>query len=126
MVKTNKKKIPFEFILENLFQLDPVVKPMFGSHAVYIGNKIVFILRDKNDADSGVWLATKVEHHESLRKDFPKMRSIKIFEREVTSWQVLSENDGDFEEKVNLACELIIKGDPRIGNIPKPKKKKQN
>jgi hypothetical protein len=119
-----KKAIPFEFVIENLFSANPMVKPMFGAYGVYIENKIVLILRDKDDDDSGVWLATGVEHHDSLKKEFPKMRSIKIFETNLSSWQVLHKDDEDFETKVNLACELILKGDTRIGRIPKPKKKK--
>jgi hypothetical protein len=126
MAKTIKK-IPFDFVVENLHALDPVVKPMFGAHGIYVGNKIVLILRDKDDVDSGVWLATTVEHHKSLQKDFPNMRSIKVFGPGISSWQVLYKEDIDFEEKVNLACDLISKNDPRIGKIPKaksPKKKK--
>ena len=118
------KSIPFDFVIENLYALDPVVKPMFGAHGVYVGNKIVLILRDKDDSDSGIWLATTVEHHVSLQKDFPNMRSIQVFGSGVSAWQVLCKEDVDFEEKVNLACELILKGDPRIGKIPKPKAKK--
>ncbi len=118
-----KKAIPFEFVIENLFPANPAVKPMFGAYAVYIENKIVLILRDKNDEDSGVWLATKVEHHASLKKEFPKMRSIIIFGGGVSSWQVLQKDEDDFETNVNHACELILKGDERIGTIPKPKKK---
>ncbi|MDF2436959.1 MAG: hypothetical protein K0Q95_1335 [Bacteroidota bacterium] len=124
MAKT-VKKIPFDFVIENLHRLEPVVKPMFGAHAVYAGNKIVLILRDKDDQDSGVWIATTVEHHESLNKEFPNMHSISVFGPGVSSWQVLSKEDMDFEEKVNLLCDLILKGDPRIGKIPKPKKKKK-
>jgi len=118
-----KKAIPFEFVIENLFSVNPTVKSMFGAYAVYIEKKIVLILRDKNDEDSGVWLATKVEHHTSLKKEFPKMRSIIIFGGGVSSWQVLNKDEDDFETSVNLACELILKGDERIGTIPKPKKK---
>jgi hypothetical protein len=119
-----KKSIPFDFVLENLHAMNPVVKPMFGAHGVYVNNKIVLILRDKEDEDSGVWIGTTVEHHPSLQKDFPNMRSIKVFGPGVSAWQVLYKNDIDFEEKVNLACDLIIKNDPRIGKIPKVKKKK--
>ena len=43
------KKIPFEFVLDHLLPLEPVVKPMFGSHAVYTGGQIVIILRNKKD-----------------------------------------------------------------------------
>jgi hypothetical protein len=122
---TSKKSIPFSFAIENLFSADPIVKPMFGAHAIYIGNKIVLILRDKNDSDSGVWIATTVEHHVSLKKDFPKMHSIRVFGPGVSSWQVLSKDDDDFETNVNRACEFILKGDERIGKIPKPKKSKK-
>lgn len=82
-------------------------------------------LRDKDDEDSGVWIATTPEHHASLKKDFPKMHSIKVFGSGVSSWQVLSKNDDDFETKVNHLCDLILKGDSRIGKIPKPKKSKK-
>jgi hypothetical protein len=124
MAKTFKK-IPFDFVIENLHRLGPVVKPMFGSHAVYIENKLVLILRDKDDIDSGVWIATTFQHHESLKKDFPNMHSITVFGPGESAYQVLSKDDIDFEEKVNLACDLILKGDQRIGKIPKPKKKKK-
>ncbi len=57
--------------------------PTFGCLAVYIANKIVFILRDKRDgtADNGLWLATTEEHHDSLRREFPSMRSIRVLVR---------------------------------------------
>jgi hypothetical protein len=121
----SKKSIPFSFAIENLFAADPIVKPMFGAHAIYIENKIVLILRDKDDSDSGIWIATTTEHHTSLKKDFPNMRSIQIFGSGTSSWQVLSKYDDDFETSVNLACELILKGDERIGKIPKPKNRKK-
>ncbi|HEX8516004.1 MAG TPA: hypothetical protein VF868_07375 [Bacteroidia bacterium] len=120
-----KKSIPFEFAVENLHSLNPIVKPMFGAHAVYIGPKLVLILRDKDDVDSGVWIGTTVEHHASLKKDFPKMRSITVFGPGVSAWQLLHKDDIDFETKVNLACDFILKNDPRIGKIPKEKKKKK-
>lgn len=118
------KPIPFNFVIENLFAAQPLVKPMFGAHALYIHEKIVLILRDKNDEDSGVWIATSPEHHQSLKKDFPSMRSIRIFGTSESSWQVLPKEDDDFETSVNRLCDLVLTGDPRIGKIPKPKKKK--
>ena len=94
---------------------------MFGCLAVYVGNKIVLILRDKRepDADNGVWLATTEEHHESLRREFPNMRSIQVFRKKVTGWQVLPADAPDFEEAALRACELVAARDPRIGKVPK-------
>lgn len=118
------KPIPFNFVIENLFAAQPIVKPMFGAHAIYIQDKIVLILRDKDDEDSGVWIATTAEHHKSLKKDFPIMRSITVFGSGETSWQVLPKDEDDFETSVNRVCDFILKGDARIGKVPKPKKKK--
>lgn len=100
---------------------------MFGCLAIYIPvqsenrrEKIVLVLRDKPEetGDNGVWLATTVEHHESLRRDFPNMRSIRVLGKKVTGWQILPADAPDFEESALHACELIAAGDPRIGKVP--------
>jgi len=115
-----RKKVPYEFVLDALAGLSPWTRPMFGCLAVYVGDKIVLILREKpgSSSDNGVWLATTVEHHASLKRDFPNMRSIEVLGKEVTGWQVLPANAPDFEEAAMRACELVIGGDPRIGKIP--------
>jgi hypothetical protein len=121
-----RKRVPHQFVLEALADLEPRTNPMFGCLAVYVGEKIVLILRDKRDhtaADDGVWLATTADHHASLRKDFPSMRSIAVFGHEVTAWQVLPADAPDFEAAALRACELIAAKDPRIGKIPKTKRK---
>ena len=123
-----KKPIPHEFVLELLERAAPYTKPMFGCRAVYVEDKIVLILRERGDPveDDGVWLATTGEHHESLQKEFPSMRSLKLFGPGPTGWQVLPQDSSDFESSVEKACRLILAGDPRIGKIPKrksPKKK---
>jgi hypothetical protein len=94
---------------------------MFGCLAIYVGNKIVFMLRQKQKQkeDNGVWLATTEEHHKSLRREFPCMRSIQLFGKEVTGWQVLPADAADFEEAAMRACELIVARDSRIGKVPK-------
>ncbi|HEY0029895.1 MAG TPA: hypothetical protein VGC65_03975 [Bacteroidia bacterium] len=119
-----KKAIPFDFAIENLFSLDPIVKPMFGAHAIYIGSKIVLILRNKEDEDSGVWIATIPEHHNSLKKTFPAMRNIQLFGGGTSSWQLLPMDADSFEANVNKVCDLILKSDPRVGKIPVKKKAK--
>jgi hypothetical protein len=93
---------------------------MFGCLAVYVGEKIVLILRDKRDAtdDNGVWLATTREHHQSLQRDFPNMRSIRVLGKKVTGWQVLPADAPDFEEAALRACEFVLARDPRIGKVP--------
>ncbi len=97
---------------------------MFGCLAVYVGEKIVLILREgqRSPADNGVWLATTEPHHASLRREFPHMRSITVFGDGLTGWQMLPADAPDFEESAVRACELIAARDPRIGKVPKPRK----
>jgi hypothetical protein len=120
------KSIPHEFVLDALASLRPYTRPMFGCLAVYVGERIVLILRDKPNHvdDNGVWLATTPEKHESLRKEFPNMRSIRLLGKKVTGWQVLPVDAPDFEEAAMRACELVIAGDPRIGKIPGSRRSK--
>ena len=102
---------------------------MFGCYAVYVGEKIMLVLRDRKDNTeaNGVWLATSGEHHASLKKDFLSMCSIYILSdgKAETEWQMLPLSSDDFESYVNKACEFILKGDERIGRIPKARKRKK-
>jgi hypothetical protein len=115
-----RKPVPHAFVLDAIASLPPRTHPMFGCLAIYVQDKIVLILRDKRDhtADNGVWLATTEEHHDSLRREFPHMRSIQVLGKKVTGWQILPADAQDFEEAALRACELVIAGDPRIGKVP--------
>ncbi len=128
---------PFSFILDELLEspLGPRIrtKPMFGSLAVYVGEKIVFILRRKQKSetlrDDGIWIATQPEHNLSLIRDFPTLRRIEMFEtrgREgFTGWLNLPEDSDSFEESALEAARLVIRADPRIGKIPKSTRKRK-
>jgi hypothetical protein len=115
-----RKPTPYEFVLDAIAVRSPETRAMFGALAVYVEDKIVLVLRNKLDdnADNGVWLATTVEHHESLRSEFPNMRSIQALGKNVTGWQVLPAHAPDFERAALRACELIVADDPRIGKVP--------
>jgi len=147
-VVKGRKSVPHEFVLEALAEVEPRTNPMFGCLAVYVGEKIVMILRDKKadepeknaswagdvrkrgrraspdflvTRDNGVWLATTIEHHESLRREFPNMRSIAVFGKKLTAWQVLPADAPDFEWAALRACEMVVAGDGRICRVPKKK-----
>ncbi|HVR22646.1 MAG TPA: hypothetical protein VMU26_04940 [Candidatus Polarisedimenticolia bacterium] len=102
---------------------------MFGCLAIYVQDKIVLILRAKPSTplDNGVWLATTEEHHQSLRLEFPNMRSIQVLSKnglgkKVTGWQVLPVDAQDFEQSALHACDLVLARDPRIGKVPGAKR----
>jgi hypothetical protein len=122
-----RKAIPHEFVLDAMAALSPRTRPMFGCLAIYVEEKIVLILRDKvsETTDNGVWLATTQDHHKSLRREFPNMRSIKVLGKKVTGWQLLPADAPDFEEAALRASELVLARDPRIGKVPKAKRKKR-
>jgi hypothetical protein len=63
-----------------------------------------------------------VEHHASLRLEFPHMRSIGVLGAAVTGWQLLPVDAPDFEESALRACDLVLAHDARIGKVPKSKK----
>jgi len=124
-VTKRRRPIPHEFVLDALAPLSPETRPMFGCVAVYVANKIIFALRDKpeSQSDNGVWLATTLEHHESLRREFPTMRSIRVLGKKVTGWQVLPADAPDFETAAMRACELVLAGDSRIGKVPESRRR---
>lgn len=118
-----KTSIPFEFVLEQLYSVNVEIRPMFGCFGVYVHNKIVLMLRKKTSSvrDNGVWLATDKEYHDSLKQIFPSMRTISVFGGKESNWQNLPADANDFEEMVMRACELILRGDNRIGRETKRK-----
>jgi hypothetical protein len=103
--------------------LDVTVKPMFGLWAIYLNEKIILILRQRQDFTdtNGVWIATNLEHHKSLKKDLPSLRSISTYSDGIkeTEWQMLPVGTNDFEASVRKACELIKLSDHRIGRMTK-------
>ncbi len=66
------------------------------------------------------WLATTAEHHESLRLEFPSMRSIQLFGKPVTHWQVLPARSADFEEAALRACRRANWAKPAPGMLGGP------
>jgi hypothetical protein len=111
---------PFPFVFEELAEVITEVKPMFGAWGLYRDDRIVLILRDKPTAteDNGAWIPTLHEHHVSLRREFPTLRSLHMFGPGETEWQNLPSNDDDFENLVLRLCRMIRDRDPRIGKIP--------
>jgi hypothetical protein len=119
-----RKTVPYPFVLDALTAIAPRTRSMFGCLAIYAGDKIVLLLRDRPDkiGDNGVWLATTAEHHASLQDEFPNMRSIQLLGKQTTGWQVLPVDAPDFEQSALHACELVLKGDRRVGKVPKGKR----
>ena len=114
-----RKHDPFPFVLEELISIRPTIKRMFGFTNVYLDERLLFSLRDsvKQPGSNGMWLYTTTEHVESLGREFPQLPKRQLWRSGKNAWVVLASRLEDFEEYAFKACELILKGDQRIGRI---------
>ena len=118
-----KQNPPHAFVLEALAPLNPEVRRMFSGFAVYLGDRIVCMLREhaKSVRDNGVWLVlseTVDPDEPSLRKEFPSIRSINLLGNKIRHWLLIPSDGPDFESEAQHACDLLLNHDPRLGRIP--------
>jgi hypothetical protein len=123
IVKAKRKSAPYPFILEALTPLEPEVRPMFSGFAVYLGDKIVLMLREspKQPEDNGVWLVfSEVAklNDACTRRDFPSLRMIELLGGKIDHWRLIPADSPTFESEALHACELLLKHDVRFGRIP--------
>jgi hypothetical protein len=118
-VSSIKARAPFPFVLEELVSLRPTIKRMFGFTYVYLDHKLLFSLRDsvKQPRTNGIWIYTTAEHLESLAREFPLLPKRQLWRSGKNGWVVLASRLEDFEEYAFKACELVLKGDQRIGRV---------
>ena len=120
-----KKRDPFPFVLEELSSLRPTIKRWFGFTSIYLDEKLLCSLRDsaKQPSANGMWLYTTTEHVESLGREFPELPKRQLWRSRSRNkaWVVLASRLEGFEEHAFKACELILRGDQRIGRITRGK-----
>ena len=112
------KKIPYEFVTDILDGLDYRMQPMFGCQLIYLGNKMILLLRqrEKEPQLNGVYVATLPEHYDNLRATLGLGDPPQLFSKnDKKEWLFLPEAHARFESAVVKACQLIKKGDRRIG-----------
>jgi hypothetical protein len=118
-----KMKPPHPFVLEALAPLQPEMKRMFSGFAVYVGDRLMLMLRDRDNypLDNGVWLVLSESADPAdtdLRKMFPSLRRIGLLEGKIGHWLLIPSDGDDFETEALRACELILRHDPRVGRVP--------
>ena len=112
-------RVPFSFVLEELVSLRPRIKSVFGFTHVYLDERLLFSLRDsaKQPGTNGMWVYTTTEHVESLAREFPQLPRRQVWRSGKKAWVVLASRLEDFEEYAFKVCELILRGDQRIGRL---------
>ena len=118
-----KQKPPYPFVLEALAPLNPEVRRMFSGFAVYLGDRIVCMLRDhpKSPRDNGLWLVlspTVNPADPELRREFPSLRSIALLGDKIRHWLLIPGDSPGFETEALHACDLLLHHDSRLGRIP--------
>ena len=122
-----KQKTPHAFVLEALMPLNPEVRRMFSGFAVYLGERIVCMLRDhpKSPRDNGVWLVLSDSTNPTdpeLHREFPSIRSIELLGKKIGHWLLIPSDSPGFEMEALHACDLLLRHDPPFGRIPKSRR----
>ena len=100
---------------------------MFSGFAVYVGDKIVAMLRDslKNPKDNGMWLVfsetAKIDGAD-MRREFPSLRLIDLLGGKIGHWRLIPADSTTFESEALHACDLLLKRDARFGRVPQSRK----
>ena len=123
-MSADRARIPFPFVLDELFSLRPTIKRVFGFTYLYLEERLLCALRDSENktGSNGLWLFTTTDHLESLGREFPELSRRYHWRSGKNAWIILPSKVGQFEEYAFKACELMLNGDRRIGRVSRGKK----
>jgi hypothetical protein len=123
----NPREIPYDFIFDYLLPIEITVKPYFGIFGIYSGERFLLVLRrrSKEVYKNGIWVAVARGRQASLIKELPALQPIFKPSKTEDDWLMDPESADDFEATGIRLCELIVRGDPRIGKVPKGEKSKK-
>ncbi len=115
--------MPYDFVLDYLPR-NILVKPMFGMYYIYLNKKLMLMLREavKEPEMNGIWVSTDKKHHQSLEAEIPGLTEYVMYDGDKkyeSHWKLLKPDDDNFESSAIHVCELISKGDKRIGKATK-------
>jgi hypothetical protein len=97
-----------------------VLRSMFGTKAVYLQGQIMFCFSAGREPWRGMLVATDQTRHAALQAEFHELRPHPILPK----WLYLPESSDRFETLAARLVALVRARDPRIGVIPRPKKKR--
>jgi hypothetical protein len=94
-----------------------VVRPMFGTRAVYLHGRIVLCFSERPTPWNGVLVATEQSHQASLIQELPALVPHSVLPK----WLFLSADAPGFDRTAERLIRLVSTRDPRIGVVPKRK-----
>ena|ERR1043166_3898553 len=98
-----------------------VLRPMFGTSAVYLDGKLMFCFAARKEPWRGVLVATERQHHVALMAEFPALAPHPVLPK----WLYLREAVDSFERIGERLVSLARQRDPRLGVVPHAKKRKR-
>ncbi len=119
--KVVKAEHPLQWLAEPLLA-EPtfVLKSWFGGRTIMLLGKHHLFLTTQGEPWQGVLVCTFHEHQESLCKEFPALRPHPVLKK----WLYLPESADTFERDARRLVDLTRAGDPRLGILPSPRKKR--
>ena len=126
-----KRTVPYPFVVEALSPLEPEIRRVFSGFGVYVGDKIVLMLRDRpqHREDNGLWLVfseTADLNDPFVRRTFPSLRTIKLLGGKIGHWRLIPADGPTFESEALRVCDLLLKHDIRLGRIPVSRQRKSS
>ncbi len=117
------KPHPLHWVVESLWDEPSYLeKPMFGCRACYLHGQLVLVLASQDeDPWQGILIPTEKAFQQSLLAEFKELRIHPVLGK----WLYLPEDSEEFEETAQRLVDKISRADPRIGVMPKPRKRKR-
>jgi hypothetical protein len=112
---------PYAWLWEPL-ESDPtfVLGAMFGTKVVYLGGRLVLCFAAREEPWRGVLACVERENHASLLAQFPSLSAHPILPK----WLYLPESRDGFERVAEQLVALAGERDPRVGIVPRPKRRR--
>ena len=117
------KSHPLHWVVESLWDEPSYLeKSMFGCRACYLHGRLMLVLASQDeDPWRGLLIPTEKEFHPSLLAEYPGV----VVHPVLGKWLYMAEDSEEFEETAQRLVERISRADPRIGVMPKPRKRKR-
>ncbi len=111
-----------------LWILDPLERDpgylrrkMFGCDAAYLDGALYLVVADREAPWNGVMVCSSHDRHAALLADMPSL----LPHPELGKWLYLPQTDEAFETLAGQLVELALARDPRLGVMPKPRKRRR-
>lgn len=113
---------PHSWVWESL-EGDPAfsLRAVFGTKGLYYAGRMVLCCSAREEPWRGILVCTEREHHDELKRMFPGLTAHPI----LSKWLYISEAEETFEDTAMRLIVLIKRRDPKIGVLPKPRRRKK-